>query len=341
MSTLTTQHMSRRAMLKGTALSGAALLLAPSCLYAASAKNSIPHSQTRIMLGTFVSITAMHESSTLAEQAMGQAFEKALQLETILNRHTSSSAVAELNTQGKITNAPPELMHVLTRAHAMHGITGGAFDMTVAPLLNLYASQKNIQGNMQLDVTALKHAQSLVQAREVRLSKNKASLGRQGMALTLDGIAKGYIADQMAEELKKEGLHNFLVNAGGDIRINGLKAPNTPWRIGIENPQNKGQSLVTSLPVFDAIATSGSYEMYYDAQKNYHHLIDPVQKHSQRHTLSVTVTAPTALEADALATALSILPTRKALELINSLPGRECCILTSQNQLLKSQGWRT
>ncbi len=330
--------MSRRTMLKSTGITGAALLLAPTTLCAAPKKHTMTHNQTRILLGTFVSISAIHESTALAEDAMAKAFIKAQNLETILSRHTPSSAMTELNTHGKILKAPTSLMHVLQRAKRMHALTQGAFDMTITPILELYKKHKNAQGTMHLDPKSLAHAQELVLASEVHLNEHAVRLGRSGMSLTLDGIAKGYIADQMAHELQAMGIHNYLVNAGGDIRTAGQKGSNAPWRIGIEHPLTQN-AVVTNLPLNGAIATSGCYEMYFDAQKKYHHLINPAMRTSPQHTLSVSVTAPTALEADALATALSVLPTRDALTLIHSLPGKECCILTSQGRMITSHGW--
>ncbi len=333
--------MGRRTMLKGAgaALVGSAVMLQnPLNLLASSLPNTHVYTQTRVMLGTFVTINAVHANKNLADEAMGQAFGEVQKLEAELTRHHSSSPLSMLNASGKLYDAPKSLTYVISRAKRVHDLTDGAFDMTVAPLLNAYRDAQNPKGKMILDMQTISQAKELVQASEVFVSADHVRLGRSGMALTLDGIAKGYIADMASEILTKYGVSNHLVNAGGDIRTSGQKDTSTPWRVAIENPARDG-SVLTSFNLYGAVATSGSYEMFYDASRKHHHLIDPKLKQSPQHTVSVTVSAPTALEADALATALSVLPARKALSLVQSLPKRECLILTSQGQVLKSSGF--
>ncbi len=327
--------MSRRAMLKGAsaAFVGSAVMMQNPLNVFASTANV--YTQTRVMLGTFVTLNVVHSSKDLAHEAMGRAFEKIQKLEAELTRHNSSAPLAVLNASGKLYDAPTSLVHVLNRANRMHSLTSGAFDMTVAPLLGVYKAAQNPKGSMRIDKQAVLAAKELMQAKEVFISEDHVRLGRSGMALTLDGIAKGYIADCASEVLANNGINNHLVNAGGDIRTSGLKDSGTPWRVAVENPARNGKT-VASFDLYGAVATSGSYEMFYDAKREYHHLIDPKSKQSPQHTLSVTVTAPTALEADGLATALSVLPVREALALVNSLPQRECLILTSNGQMLKS-----
>ncbi len=329
------KNISRRGFLQGSVLAGAALLIQPVSALA-SLKPATVHTQTRLMMGTFVTISAMHESQSLAEEALGKAFERMASLEAELSRH-SSSALQELNRQGKLFSAPQSLVHVVERAQRIHSMTSGAFDMTVAPLLDVYRKAQNPQGSMQLDAGEVRAARELMQAQEVYVSADHVRLGRAGMALTLDGIAKGYIADMASEVLSKAGVHHHLVNAGGDIRVSGQKSEQGAWRVAVENPARNGQVL-TSLNLRGAIATSGNYEMFYDADKKHHHLIDPKQAQSAQYSVSVTVTAPTTLEADALATALSAMPAKAAVQLIESLPERECLIVNGK-QILTSRGF--
>ncbi len=330
--------MSRRSFLQGSALAGAALLVYPTAALANFMPKASAYTQTRILLGTFVSITAIHESKTLAEEALGHAFAKVSALEGELSRH-KSSALTELNAQGKLLHAPQSLVHVLQQAQQVHHISAGAFDVTVAPLLDVYRKAQNPTGNVHLDAADIAAAKELMLAQEVHMSPDHIRLGRKGMELTLDGIAKGYIADMASAVLCAHGVQNHLINAGGDIRTSGQKSQQSPWHVAIENPARKGESL-TSVHLNGAIATSGNYEMYYDAARKHHHLIDPKQAQSAQFSTSVTVTAPTALEADAWATALSAMPVPKALKLINNLPNHQCLLVYGE-QLFMSQGWRT
>ncbi len=342
------KNISRRTLLKGGSLMGAALLcqplmagVMPSHAFASTPKATEDfgqiHTQTRIMLGTFVTLSAVHKSKTLAEEALGQAFEEVQALEAELTRH-KTSPLTELNASGKLLAAPKHLMHVLQRAKRAHDLTKGAFDMTVAPLLTVYRQGQNPQGKMHLDAQDVREAQKLIAAHEVHISVDHVRLGRHGMMLTLDGIAKGYIADRASHILTKHGITNHLVNAGGDIQAQGQKSSQAPWRVAVENPTRNG-AIITSVPLHGAMATSGNYEVFYDAQKNYHHLIDPRRSQSAQHMTSVTVIAPTTLEADALATALSAMPPKQALSLVDSLPGRECLLMNKQGLVRTSRRW--
>ncbi len=318
-------------MLKGAALAGAALLCKPSFASAFSTlQHPEVHTQTRVLLGTFVTLSTVHSSKTHAEEALGRTFEHISQLEAELTRH-KSSPLTELQSKSKLLNAPKHLLTVLQKATHIHTLSGGAFDITVAPLLDAYASGT-------FDIKEIQAAKDLMQAKEIYISQDHVRLGRQGMKLTLDGIAKGYIADCASDMLYALGMDNHLVNAGGDIRARGQKAPQTPWRVGIENPAGNGK-ILTTIPLQGALATSGNYEKYFSKDKKYHHLIDPKRAQSSQFSASVSVMAPTSLEADALATALSAMPSSKALSLINTLPHRACMLVSPQGHVRTSHNW--
>ncbi len=327
----------RRKILKAILLGGAALAChTPARLLAALPP--VAHSQTKLLMGTFVTITAVDSSKTQAEEALGRSFETIEQLESTFSRYAHSSPLHVLNTQGTLADAPPHLLYVIKRAQRFHALTKGAFDPTIAPVVDMFRAHSNPQGRMQLNPDALENMRHLLDMNSLVTTSDSLRLTHQNMALTLDGIAKGYIADCASSVLHAHGIPNHLVNAGGDIRASGHKAPGQPWQIAIAHPADKKRTL-TTLPLTNAIATSGSYEVFYDAARKHHHLINPMTRTSPQHTISVSVTAPTTLEADALATALAVMPSGDALRFVKSLPGYECCLLTRQGAILTSDGW--
>ena len=200
-------------------------------------------------------------------------------------------------------------------------------------------SELNRAGRLRaaLDDSELRAARSLVGRRGLQVSGTDLSFARSGMGITLDGIAKGYIADRVSAVLTSAGVKNHLVNAGGDIMASGHKSPGVPWRVAVQSPTGPTYAGELSLSG-KAIATSGSYEIYYDASRRHHHLINPASGFSPA-VGSVSVVAGTAMEADTLATALSILPPTDALKLVQGLPGRECYILSPDGCIHTSQGW--
>ena len=213
----------------------------------------------------------------------------------------------------------------------------GIYDVTVQPVIDLFRAHRNPSGELTLDDSELRAARALVGRRGLQVSGTNLSFARSGMGITLDGIAKGYIADRVSAVLTSAGVKNHLVNAGGDIMASGHKSPGVPWRVAVQSPTGPTYAGELSLSG-KAIATSGSYEIYYDASRRHHHLINPASGFSPA-VGSVSVVAGTAMEADTLATALSILPPTDALKLVQGLPGRECCILSPDGCIHTSQGW--
>jgi thiamine biosynthesis lipoprotein len=161
------------------------------------------------------------------------------------------------------------------------------------------------------------------------------------MGITLDGIAKGYVVDVMAHILQTEGVGDFLINAGGDIRTHGRREDGRAWQVAVQDPQ-KGAPYpeVFSLPA-GAVATSGSYEIFFDGERTRHHIVNAQTGSSPQPCQSVTVTAPTALAADALATAVFVMGPVRGVAFIDSLPDCACLIIDEANRQLTSRRWRS
>lgn len=302
-----------------------------------------PLTETRVLLGTFVSISIAQSSRQQAQDALEVAFAAVQRLEGIFSRYDSTSPLSVLNAQGRLRDAPPELSHLLEQARRFTLLSDKAFDPSVMPVVDLFKAHQNPQGIMHIPAADLQAARALVGFEHVRIDGQSVAFNRSHMGLTLDGIAKGHIVDSVSTLLHSLGLHNHLINAGGDIIACGEKAKGLAWMAAVENPlykKQKGSSYPEALSLREAaLATSGSYEIYYDASREHHHLVNPASGNSPSAVLSVSVLAPTATEADALATALSVLPPQAAVALIDSLPQRECCILGRHKLRLASRGW--
>ncbi len=333
------RHFLRAALLSGGVLTAASLspVLLPLAARAASAVE--PLQQTRLFMGTVVTISVADADAGRAEAALERAFSRGRELADVFTRFDAASPVGTLNTRGALADAPPELPAVLDHARRVGELTGGALDVTVLPLLRLVDERRNPPGSLHLAEGELREALELVGAEHLEVGGGSLRFARSGMGLTLDGIAKGYIAECMSRELAAAGCPDHLVNAGGDMVARGRKAPGAPWRVAVEDPQKRGRyPQVVDLPAGGAIATSGGYEIFYDAARTHSHLVSPATGQSPA-LASVTVTAPDGLMADALATALSVMPPREALALADSLPGCACCLLRRDGLMRTSGRW--
>lgn len=300
--------------------------------------------QTRILMGTFVTISLNTQTSMQADVAFEKAFLKIEHLQAILSRYDSNSPVYELNATGKLKHSPKELNEVLYRALRFASLSNGSFDPTVKPIIDLFKAEENLKGTINIDADKLLQARELVGYKKIKIAEKNITFEQSNMSITLDGIAKGYIADNVATLLTSMGIENYLINAGGDIVTSGSKKVNEAWTIAIENPQhiNHGganYSKIVKLRQKMSLATSGNYEIYFDAERKFHHLINPKSGKNSTAISSATVLAFTAMEADALATTIAVMSPHTAINFINSLPQRECYIICSDGKELSSRAW--
>jgi thiamine biosynthesis lipoprotein len=294
----------------------------------------------RPAMSTLVSVTAIHESAALGEDATGRAFDEMDRLIAIFSRYDETSALSVLNAEGHLEGPPPELAMVLSAALSYHRLSDGAFDPTVAPLVDLFCAC--LTGPVPREPTAaeIAEARELVGAGAIAASRRRVRLTRLGTALTLDGIAKGFIVDRMAALLERAGINRYLVEAGGDIRTGGMKEDGLPWAVAVRDPESVERLPGTIHMSGAAIATSGCYERYYDPEQRFHHIVDAARGASPRACTSATVVAPSATAADALATAVLVLGSRAGVALIGSLPDCACLIVCSDGSVTHSNGWK-
>jgi len=330
--------LSRRAFLHGLGLCSAGLVFGMPLPAKAGSTRSL-HNESRLLMDTIVRITVARASRDQAEQGMGLAFSEMERLIRVFDRHQAGTAVAVLNEQGSLADAPADFLAVLDVARACHRLSGQAFDITVQPVLDLFARHANPGGSLHVERAELDAALALVGMEHVRMDGGRITLARAGMGLTLDGIAKGYIVDRAADALESQGIRNYVVNAGGDIRASGEKRPGMAWTVAVEDPAKTGDYPAVLSMRGGAAATSGVYERYFDKARQHSHLLAPATGQSPTDRASVTVTAPTGMQADALATALSVMPWNDSMRLINSLPGCACLFVDANGRAAASANW--
>lgn len=294
--------------------------------------------KTRLAMGTFVAMTAIHSSRDEAEQAIGLAFEEIDRLNGMLTHYEKQSAIGSFNAAGKLEQAPQEVLELVARSLYYNRETGGAFDITVKPLIDLY--KDSFAKSHQPTDSEIDRTLKLVGSENLRFQSGSLQFAGSGMAITLDGIAKGYIVDKASEVLSANGVANHLINAGGDIRTSGLAAKGKAWTVAVQDPA-KSREYPDIITMKDgAIATSGNYEIYYDNEKLFHHIINSRTGHSPQLSNSVTVVAPTVMDADALATSVFVMEPLTGVQFINNQPDCECFVISKDGGISRSKGWQ-
>jgi thiamine biosynthesis lipoprotein len=337
--------MDRRSFLKLSGMLG--LGLATSGIVPAGAEavrfNRSMHkvSKTRLAMGTFVSMSLIHPSRDRAEEAMGLAFEEIDRLTRLMSRFDDATAVGHLNREGILKDVPPEVAQVLEGAVRHYTASRGAFDITVKPVVDLFKACFASGGKTPPSEAALRRALSLVGAEHLELQGRTVRFKRAGMGITLDGIAKGYIVDRASDLLARHGARDHLINAGGDIRTMGSKPGRKPWTVAIQDPEKKRQYPDVIHMTGGAVATSGNYEVYFDRERMFHHIVDPETGLSPELSVSVSVLAEKAMDADALATSVFVMNPDRGTRFINTLPECECLVIDQTGGTFKSSGWRS
>lgn len=317
----------RRGFLKIVALGGLAAGLGAAALRRWEATTA---RVSRVLMGTIVNLAVVSDDRGHAEAAVTAALEAMTRLMAFFDHRRPETALGRLNADGDLADPPAELTALLTYALDLSARTQGAFDVSVKPVLDAYSAGR-------FEVEALRET---VGYRQIEVDARRIRLHRPGMALTLDGLAKGRVVDGAVEALRAIGFERVFVEAGGDLLASGPGPDNTPWQVGVRNPRGSGAELAARFPVQSgAVATSGDYLNAFTADRSLHHIIDPRTLRSPLELASATALAATAMEADALSTALLVLGPVAGPALVQSLPGVEALLITKDNQRFASPGF--
>jgi FAD:protein FMN transferase len=264
-------------------------------------------------LGAEASIVIYHPDAERARRLIGLCIAEIQRLEAIFSLYRADSALSNLNRQGYLGAPPADLVRLLAQARGMSEITGGAFDVTVQPLWSLYADHFRQADADPAGPRPEAIAKTLTRIGYDAVTVNAAHIAfeKPGMAVTLNGIAQGYITDRVSDLLRAEGVENVLIDLG-EARALGRREDGRPWKAGLADPKHPAQ-IVRVVELADrALATSAGYGTRFDSQGRHHHLFDPASGRSAGRYLSVSVMARTATVADALSTGLTNLPLERA-----------------------------
>jgi thiamine biosynthesis lipoprotein len=249
--------------------------------------------------------------------------------EALLSTYRETSAISRINRGEELARTPPSVTELVELSLAISAETAGAFDITVKPLVELWrtARKQQVLPTEQERNAAL----ARVGYKDMALDPDgSVAFGKDGMMLDLGGIAKGYFADIAVLRLREAGAQRCLVDIGGDITA-WQASPDTaqPFRVGIRDPHG-GQELLAVLEVpTGAVVTSGNYERFYEIDgKRYCHIFDPRTGQPVEGMLSVTLLAPTGLEADALATGVFVMGAKAGAAFVEQRAGTEAVIIS-------------
>lgn len=272
-------------------------------------------------MGTLVEITAVAPNETLAQAALTAGFQEIRRIETLISTWIETSELSRVNHAAgrEPVGVSDETFALLTKALEVAAYTEGGFNIAIGPAVRLWniPEAPRIPSDMELEIAA-----QYVDYRRIHLDASSRSvfLEKPGMRIDVGGIGKGFAAEKAAAVMREIGASGGLVAVAGDFRVFGKRADGTAWPVGIQHPRQPGKVLATLDSTDEAISTSGDYERFFlkDGVR-YHHILDPRTLQPARLCQSVTIIAPDATMADALATGVFVMGPAKGLTLVERL----------------------
>ncbi|MCV2883614.1 FAD:protein FMN transferase [Aestuariibacter sp. AA17] len=241
-------------------------------------------------------------------------------INTLMSTYDPNSELSRLNNSNgsQPFKVSAETEHVLLEAVRLHELSEGYLDVTVGPLVNMWGFGPDKRPVTIPSDTEISAVRDFVGIEHISIENGLVTKSHKNTYIDLSTIAKGYGVDAIAELVEKQGIENYLVEIGGEMRVKGNKASGTAWKIAIEKPVSKERAIQRIVSIGDnAIATSGDYRNYYEENGvRYSHLIDPITGAPITHNLvAVTVIHPSSMTADGVATALNVMGKDKAIHI--------------------------
>lgn len=273
-----------------------------------------------VALGADAQIQIAHEDESKASEILIQCQAEINLIEALFSLHRSNSVISRLNAEGAVTDASEVFLDLLKVTKDIFASTSGYFDPSVQPLWKVYASATNsIFTDEKKLLEAISECQGQIGFQDVDVSAGSVKLNKPGMALTMNGVAQGYLTDRIAALLRGAGIRSALVETGETYGL-GRHIDGRSWRLGVPNPAAPGKLTRVASLEDRALATSAPSGTTFDRTGRFHHLFDPHTGQCTNGWSSITVAAPSAAIADGLSTAFSAMPRKMVLDIVGSMP---------------------
>ncbi len=284
----------RRRFIAITAAAGGLPLLPFAAARAAPSANPLLRVWSGAALGADASLQIHHPDPAVADRLIAASLAEVERLEKVMSLYRPDSALSRLNRHGVVDNPPFDLVQALSQSRRYGELTGGAFDVTVQPLWDVYAAHFS-RPDASPDgpsPDALAAAVARVGQDALEVDAACIRLARPSMCVTLNGIGEGYITDRVVDLLRAGGIEHAMVNMG-EIYALGTNPSGEPWSVGLEDPRAP-QRIYQRIPLADrAVATSGGYGTLFDRAGQFNHLFEPRSGRTSWRWLSVSVEAAT------------------------------------------------
>ena len=289
-------------------------------------------------MGSDFEITVVAKTQLEADKQIAIAIGEISRIEALISSWKTTSETSNINKNAGVNpvKVSEELFSLIQRALKISNLTDGAFDISYASMDKLWKYDGSM--TQMPSKEAIKKSVAKVGYQDIIVDPKNSTvfLKNKGMKIGFGAIGKGYAADKAKKLLISNGVSGGIINASGDINSWGSKPSGSSWQVAITNPLNKNKAFAM-LPIKDAVVTSGNYEKYVIFNsRRYSHIIDPRTGYPSQGIISVTVFAPKAELADALATSVFVMGVETGIDRINQLKAVECIIITDTGNIITS-----
>ena len=293
-------------------------------------------------MGSPFSVTICADDSIKASAAANAAFKKADTLNSILSDYIDSSEINRLSAtsgQGRYVHVSAVLYDIINISMQAAKLSHGSYDITIGPVVRLWRQARKSKVFPHKDSIAIALQSTGYKYLHLDSANQSIWLEKAGMRLDIGGLGKGFVAQIALNLIRDSGFASSMVNAGGKIVIGDAPPGTKGWLIGINVPEEK-QAIMQQLLVLKNTAVATSGDVYQNLEfngKKYSHIVNPKTGIGLTHSSNVTAIAPGGAIADWLATACSILTTKKALALIKKFNGGALLISRVENERIVQQ----
>lgn len=297
-----------------------------------SSKTSEPISKTGLYFDTVIKIDIYDSTDT---ELLNNCFTYCEEFENLVSRTIETSEISQINqSNGESITVSDTTIELIQKGIEYGDMTSGKFDITIAPLSELWDIKNNpgiVPSNDEIQ-EALSH----VNYKNIQIDGNEVTLLDSETSIDLGGIAKGYMADQLKEYLVSQGVESALINLGGNILTIGSKPNGQAFKLGIQKPFDKQGAAITAIDSIDSsLVSSGVYERYFEVDGNrYHHILDTSTGYPYDNgLLGVSIMSPKSVDGDALSTSCFALGLEDGMKLIKSIENTEAIFITDDYKL--------
>ncbi|MDR2903915.1 MAG: FAD:protein FMN transferase [Clostridiales bacterium] len=308
-------------------------------LFCACAKTETPVSKNALMLDTVITISVYSDD---AQRILSEAVALCERYEALFSKTVPGSDIYRLNhAENQFIDVDDDTLLLLQKSIAYSALSGGAFDTTIGAAIDLWEFDAEKENPALPPPEALEKAVASAGYQQIEFDGSAVRLSKPGAAIDLGAIAKGFIADKIADYLKTEDIRGATIDLGGNMLTVGERPDGSPWVIGLREPFSETGATLLLLDLAEkSVVSSGIYERYFKiGDKLYHHILDTRTGYPlETDLVSVTIISDRSVDGDALSTTAFSLGLEKGLAFIESIPDTEALFITNADEIICTSG---